>query len=412
MNKASAQVRPRSADFLELAIGLETAGLFTQVQGSGGVSLTSMNQGLERIAALNQEYRKQRPEMGELVAITTDFLQRMIRNPKKGLCGAPLGQYLTRVRKILKADPDNPHALGLELPLAVAVNGIRGALPLMQKPLPTSFHGSTRDRLRLGRARMLLMAAVYLKRYELLDEAHYQLNNLEYERENDATAAEAEMIRGHVWAFRGLKEKWGRPGHHDQALSHYEKALGYLKSEQRPVALNNMLFLQIKSKPPYEVMRTVSRLKRQSLDSYQETLLLPNLTWLEKNPEAETVVSRIRAESGSRAYAMAMVLAGQRAWEQDRKDTARQLWRKAFQGVPLCDQLPLCRNCYMPDEVFVMGDFQWMLEYSVMDGLSMPANIRPEFWLVLPGGTGDGPGGWPSAAQIRGGDKPDTRFRW
>ena len=400
MNDAEKVVKKKSAQYMEVRLGLETSAMYHDMSVAPQNSKLVIQRGLAKLTGLNKEYRVYDPNRAELVSITLDFLNRMISNPDKGPCGPPLVQYLKRVRGVLKADPNDYDALVMEANLTVAVN-LRLSPKVLTRPLPKNLMGPDRDRLRIIRARFLLACALYGKNWNLLEQVLYQLNNLEYQREDDDLMAEAWMIRGHVWAIRGMQHKWGKSDQLDRALEFYEKALEHIRLDDRPVVLNNMLFMQIKARPPYEVARTADWLKRLSLDGETRTLLLPNLSWLIEAPDPETIVSRIEAKPGTRAYAVGMVLAGQRALEAERYQEMKKLWRKAYHGVRLCSSFPLCRNCYMPGPVFVNGEFNWSIEYSAGKGLTLPMEITPEFWLMLPGGAGDGPGGWPSLSQIR-----------
>ena len=408
LGKAWTRVKEPNATLLEMKIGLGVTSIYTGLAAAGLDESTWMARARAALAVVradNGQLARLRPELSELTAITLDFLEWPLSAPDNDPCAAPYSQFYQRIRAVLQKLPGQnrvmdqvlAQALELELVLSVMARGLDQSVDLMTRALPETLSPDHRAGLRKMRARLLLAAAWNADQPSLLDRAETEIQALAGENPEDQTW-EIELLLGHLWALRGSSAPDSvRPENYARALAHYRQALPGTTGLDRPLVLNNLLFLELALGPDQDTMKIRERLLNLTAEDHVKTLILANLLPLEKDMGPEDVVGLVRAEPGSRAYGALTIVAGGMAGAQGRNELQKELFTKALTGLELCRDFPLCRKCYRPGLVFVTGDFQWALNYGSADGLSIPVGLKTDFWLLHP----NRPGGWPSLEDLK-----------
>lgn len=407
INQADARINKVSAEFLEMKIGLKAVEIYTRMassmSGPGKEWIGEVKKGLAEIERVNVQYRDFKPLMAGLIEITLDFLKWPTLQSEEGPCAAPFSMYYERVAEVLAKKPDHGQALLMEPPLAILAKGFPDAVPTLIKKLPDNLPGPFLVRLRMTRARLLLAAAWNLDDDKLLGAAAAELDKLEHEHLGVDNVQELEILRAQLWGIRSVNTNGEKAEFYARALAHHQRALSGASARQRPVLLNNLMFLYSRLGKTREMLEIRDRIEKLSVDRQAQTLLLAGSMWLDEKITSEKVASAIIAEPGSRAYAAIMILAGQMAGIQGDEEKKKDMWSNAVKNLDLCRDFPLCNSCYAPGPVFGAGEFQWALDYRSSMGLTIPLQIDMDFWLLSASSQSRNRGkdGWPTLEEVK-----------
>ncbi|MBU2548791.1 MAG: hypothetical protein KKB20_10295 [Proteobacteria bacterium] len=390
LDQAAGRTRAREADYYELRIGLSYVDAMRKASADGGSE--ALGRGLSRIGPLVDEYRAFRPVMAGLCGVWLEFMDLMFNSSGKG---AEYGTVaLKRLEELRLAHPQSPDVYAAWLPLFILVRGPERSIREMSAAMPAGLDEAARLRLRLCRAGGLIAAAWSRGEPVWLDRAATELEAV------DDRGPAAERMRGDLLALRGILERKAEMGR--RALEHYRLALDRARSPERPLLLNNVLFLALSLGGPGPAEAAYAAVRRLRVDGRKQAMLLPNqVRWVRESGgriSAGDVLSGLEAETGTSARAMALVLAGQLAG--DEKERAG-LWARARQEAGPCRPGPLYRPCYRPGPVLSSGAFDWQLKYASRSGLGNEVGLDWEFWLIHGAGRDASLGGWPSEKELR-----------